>query len=164
MTDLADWLRATIERDKSDADLISAGGFGPAVFRTEPSRSRRWEVLRKYEWGLGESHDEPPCVDEVGFIGTGRNEHLHITRHDPHSVIARCEADLLILDEHHHHPANAPDSAHNVADFGCGTCHVHPHDGGTCGEGWCRTVRLLAWGYRFRDLPGYTEVAGGWAP
>jgi Family of unknown function (DUF6221) len=64
--------------------------------------------------------------------------------------VARCEAELAILDEHQ--PASVP----QMAWRGCGTCKDP--------SGWpamfpCRTVRLLASGYRNR--PGYREA---WKP
>jgi len=151
MSDLAGWLRATIEGDKADALSVSDGPNRPETWTAAQYKdgNRGWEVAGRHSHVVG---------------GVFEKDAEHIARHDPRDTVARCEADLAILDEHKHYLANAPDSADNVADFGCGTCHVHPHDGGTYGEGWCRTVRLLAWGYRHRDLAGYAAVAGGWEP
>lgn len=150
MSDLAGWLRPLVEARKATAEAAAA--------RSTADWHRNADDYRN---DVCDSNGDVVVYDE----GTPTEEEsAHIAANDPRDVIAQCEADLLTLDEHKHYLANAPDSADNVADFGCGTCHVHPHDGGTCGEGWCRTIRLLAWGYRFRDLAGYASVAGGWAP
>ena len=67
----------------------------------------------------------------------------HIALNDPQDVIARCEAELAILDEH---------GPSEVAPDACRRCK-----GGLAFP--CRTVRLLASGYRHR--PGYAEA---WPP
>lgn len=67
-----------------------------------------------------------------------------IKLYSPARVLAEVEAARRIIAEHPHYKANSPDSAYWTADFGCGTCHIHQHDGGIFGEGWCKTLRLLA--------------------
>ena len=67
---------------------------------------------------------------------------------DPRDTIARCEAELAILDEHGGAPGIDPGE---VCCVRCGDYPQEPHP--------CRTVRLLASGYRHR--PGYQEA---WAP
>jgi hypothetical protein len=65
---------------------------------------------------------------------------------DPQDTIARCEAELAILDEHQSVAVPL------MAWRGCGTCK-DPIAGPAAFP--CRTVRLLATGYRHRD--GYRE-------
>lgn len=72
----------------------------------------------------------------------------HIAANDPRDVIARCEAELAILDEHRAADGACP------GEVCCITCGDYPQV-----EYPCRTVRLLAGGYRFR--PGYREE---WKP
>lgn len=87
---------------------------------------------------------------------------------DPRDTITRCEAELAILDVHYilwrHDTSEAYEEFSVVAvggadkDHGCVTCHYYGQ-GGVKGYGYCRTVRLLGYGYRFRD--GYREE---WKP
>ena len=98
---------------------------------------------------------------------------------DPQDTIARCEAELAILDEHGPLPdcsaemiakyraAGFPEAqiAAMEAMVSCARCHV-PVDDSREDEEQCRpveypckTVRLLGYGYRFR--PGYREE---WKP
>jgi hypothetical protein len=87
---------------------------------------------------------------------------------DPRDTIARCEAELAILDTHYilwrHDTSEAYEEFSVVAigganqDHGCVTCHYYSQ-GGVKGYGYCRTVRQLGHGYRHWD--GYRE---GWKP
>jgi hypothetical protein len=82
--------------------------------------------------------------------------------------IARCEADLAILDEHYILTKDDRSeeweelSIYNIGsadkDHGCVACHYYTQ-GAVKGYGVCRTVRFLAAGYRYRD--GYQA---SWAP
>ena len=65
-----------------------------------------------------------------------------IAANDPRSVIARCEAELAILDEHRAEAGCFPD------ELCCVTCGDFPQVLFPC-----RTVRLLAGGYKHR--PGF---------
>ena len=82
---------------------------------------------------------------------------------DPQDTIARCEAELAILDEHYilHREDRSeayeefsvtPHPGAGGCDFGCVTCHYRGM-GGVWGKGYCRTVKFLAGGYRYR--PGF---------
>ena len=85
---------------------------------------------------------------------------------DPRDTIARCEAELAILDEHfiltnenrleaYEEFSVVPWGAKGGTGdqgSGCVTCHYYAQ-GGVKGYGICRTVRLLAGGYRYR--PGF---------
>jgi hypothetical protein len=78
---------------------------------------------------------------------------------DPQDTIARCEAELAVLDEH---PPIPLSETHD----GCKTCVTWLDDEGqhefgiAVSELWpCRTVRLLAGGYRHQ--PGYQDE---WKP
>lgn len=92
----------------------------------------------------------------------------HIAANDPRDTIARCEAELAILDEHYilwRHDTNEAYEEFSVVsigsanqDHGCVTCHYYGQ-GGVKGYGYCRTVRHLGYGYKFRD--GYREE---WKP
>jgi hypothetical protein len=77
----------------------------------------------------------------------------HIEANDPRDTIARCEAELAILDEHRVARMTYPD----VASFGCIRCH-YGANGEDYNGGWCTTTRLLASGYRHHD--GYAEHWG----
>lgn len=108
-----------------------------------------WVAL--YSWGResGEPESERTRGSElpVLIVNDGRRESDHCARHDPRTVVARCEAELAILDEHWH-AANGWGRPINR----CRTCTKevsYP----------CRTIRLIGSGYRFR--PGYREE---WKP
>jgi len=88
---------------------------------------------------------------------------------DPQDTIARCEAELAILDEHfiltNDNRYESPYDEYSVVPrgmpggpgdqkAGCVTCHYKGF-GAVEGFGICRTVRLLVSGYRHR--PGYRE-------
>jgi Family of unknown function (DUF6221) len=91
---------------------------------------------------------------------------------DPRDTIARCEAELAILDEHYilTNDDRSPDyeefsvvpwgAKGGAGDQGCGcvACHYYAQ-GGVKGYGICRTVRLL--GSAYKHQPGYREE---WAP
>jgi len=92
---------------------------------------------------------------------------------DPQDTIARCEAELAILYENYiltNENRNEKYEEFSVVPWGekggagdrgsgCVTCHYYGM-GGVKGYGICRTVRLLAGGYRRR--PGYREE--DWKP
>ena len=132
------WLRAQVEARKAAA-CASDGQAGAWLLREHPSD----HVMVRNEAGLPVVYDEGTPSD---------TEAAHITLNDPQDTIARCEAELAILDEH------APEWADYVDGDGiertsleCKTC-VPP---GTPDNSPCRTVRLLAGGYR--HWPGYAE-------
>lgn len=151
---LAWWLRTILEKDLR---LAKGCPKGP------------WEW---YDRGHSASLQSEPTEDEYvvhvldvdqsprdghGFI-TDRPELRHIAQHDPQDVIARCEADLAVLKWHQ--PVNTGTRGRLDCLICCPPDYEH---GRHIYEDWpCRTIRLLAWGYRHRD--GYPEVAGDWTP
>ena len=89
--------------------------------------------------------------------------------HGPRDVLADCEAEMAILDAHYilHREDRSelyeefsvtPHPGASGCDYGCVTCHYRGM-GGVWGKGYCRTVRLLASGYKYR--PGWLAE---WAP
>lgn len=72
---------------------------------------------------------------------------------------ARCKADLAILDEHY--GVGAPRHCRRCSDYD----ETRWDDRVIAAvPSPCRTVRLLAWGYRRLDPKGYAAVAEGWQP
>lgn len=138
MNDLVGWLRREIEADKAAALKAL-----PGPWRAEPY------VYGKPEDGWGDPTNwevlstQGTVVSHQAYEGGGADgpDALHIARHDPQDVIARCDAELAILDEH------------EDIDGHCETCGnydptgLHEHSVAAP----CRTVRLLAQGYRHRD-------------
>lgn len=106
MPDLHDWITQQIDEVEQLATLISPGGYAPDEWRTEPSRSGRWEQVVAYS----RTNIEPPedAVREsdqpVALVQSGRNEHLLIALHDPAAVLRRCEADRRVLERHRLNP------------------------------------------------------------
>jgi Family of unknown function (DUF6221) len=108
-------------------------------------------------WKLGGLDEEE--IGDALFLGM--NDSRHVELHDPASVLARIEAERAILDGHAQvagewryrgRPAANPDDPR-----GCQICHEH--DGIIISAGVCHTVKLLAWGWRYRH--GYRKE---WAP
>ena len=150
------WLRAAILARKAAAEAATAG---PWEFEgDDPTDDELYSV-----------HDG--IVDLVGVtVAFTRDRNVangqHMALNDPQDTIARCEAELAILDEHRLVLADRGDShtahpeyrvardnptAEQVAmangmqwDKDCRAC---------CRRYPCRTVRLLAGGYRHR--PGF---------
>lgn len=121
MSDLHGWISQQIDEVEQLATLISPGGYAPDEWRTEPSRSGRWEQVVAYS----RTNIEPPeaAVREsdqpVALVQSGRNEHLLIAMHDPAAVLRRCEADRRVLERHRLNPdASWMDAA---SCHGCGT-------------------------------------------
>ena len=129
--DLTAWLRATIEGDKAKAEAV-ADGSAPWVGRWEAEGN---VALRTYNGHVLAHLRGIPF--KAGLLD-------HIALHDPRDTIARCEAELELLD------------LHKPGEYGeCVTCHVGAQSCGCCGWGDfpCDTVQLLARGYRHR--PGF---------
>jgi hypothetical protein len=101
-------------------------------------------ALIRDEYGNVVVYDEGSPADE---------EAAHIAANDPRDTIARCEAELAILDEHE--PRVGYDQPEGDLTPICVRCA----DDRMYGYAYpCRTVRLLLSGYRF--CPGWRE---GWA-
>ncbi len=121
--DLLPWLRKTIGRTMSAAKIISDGGFAPqrwdtvppgqvnpeeipaskavtAAIGAEPDEVCGWVQIVAYD----RLNNEPPEADcresavPVILVDDGRRQHEHIVLNDPRNVVARCEAELAILD------------------------------------------------------------------
>lgn len=151
------WLRRQVIYDRDAAQLLIE----------DPEVADRWT---ERSTGVLEAGSDR-ALDAWQYtwaVGDGRVSR-HVARHGPLDVVADCEAKLRLLDEHYilwRHDAGEAYEEFSVArigganqDHGCVTCHYYSQ-GGVKGLGYCRTVRLLAWGYRHRD--GYREQE--WAP
>jgi hypothetical protein len=84
MSDLISWLRFTIEGDKAVAEALD-GETWSAV-----KGSGDWHIQTSQGQSFG---------GDVEYGELDPNEADHIQRHDPRGTIARCEAELALLDE-----------------------------------------------------------------
>lgn len=85
MNEMLAWLRAAIERDKAAAEALPHGPWHVELGRRGyPQRISNAEPILIAETYTGPEH--APDIAE------------HICRHDPRDTIARCEAELKILD------------------------------------------------------------------
>ena len=151
--DLVTWLREQIEARKRTASVRVLEPDGP--WRLDGGA---WDA------GTGIISDSGRSV----AVAIGDYAARHIVASDPRDTIARCEAELAILDEHYilwsedrseaWEEFSVYPAAGSGMNFGCVTCHYYSQ-GAVKGYGYCRTVRLLASGYQYR--PGYQE---GWKP
>jgi len=131
VAEMVAWLRREIETDKTKAQAVTQG---MAWCTKDVEGDELWDFsfIAIYTDGWPWRETARCCLE---------NEADHIARHDPQDVIARCDAELAILDEH------------EDIDGHCETCGnydptgLHEHSVAAP----CRTVRLLAQGYRHRD-------------
>lgn len=156
MEDLTAWLRATIEADLAQAKAADEAAPGPWVNTGQAGLGDAWQIHG------GPSGEEEPDWEAPGWSlkpvpirvatlkyddGGGvweKDAADHIVLQQPRDTIARCEAELALLD------------LHKPGEYGeCVTCHVGAQSCGCCGWGDfpCDTVQLLARGYRHR--PGF---------
>lgn len=132
MSELITWLRQTIEGDKVAAEALDG---------------EVWTAVKAQgDWHIQTSQDQT-------FGGDARwgeldpREAVLIAAHDPRDTIARCEAELALLDEH----------AVEDTGFGkyCRVCSEYSTKPGESSElepaaAPCRTVLLLATSRRHR--------------
>lgn len=109
--DLAAFLRARLDREADDVDLISGGGYEPDIWRPEDPRDvtvtaddggdDRLHVSEvwAYSYCIGEQPSEAGRDDShpVAVVQAGRNEHLHVARYDPRRIAAEIEAKRATL-------------------------------------------------------------------
>ncbi|NUP80238.1 MAG: hypothetical protein HOV96_22105 [Nonomuraea sp.] len=129
---LVEWLRTQIEADKATAEAAGAGAWR---YVTTPGRSLEFDARRAVT-GVGFHEDD--LLRPV--------EAIHIALHDPADVIARCGAELALLNEH-------------VPAMSAAGRAVCPQCGGEPAATPCQTLRHLAYGYRRR--PGWRPE---WSP
>lgn len=162
------WLRATIEGSKAAAEAVRQPDGSPTVapwtsYAHPPGMGNRYQDRDVILVGAEPERDgESWLVCEAGQWPGARAVADHIALQQPQDTIARCEADLLLLDEHH------------CKDGDCSSCGRasweenpggHLRDEPEMVDVWrpafwpCRTVRTLAFGYRRR--PGWNP---DWAP
>lgn len=160
------WLREAVRERKALAEAAAQadGGFHPA-----------WTAA--LGGGFLTDADDP---DYAITVETLDEIAAHMAANDPRQVIAACEADLTILDEHYILSSakrrielglelSERFEGYSVVrcgkpggfgdrEMGCVTCHYYAM-GGVRGFGVCRTVRAVA--SRYEYSPGYAEC---WPP
>jgi hypothetical protein len=137
------WLRAQIEARKSAAEVLAVALGGNWLVRLNDDDDFDFTVRAA-------DIDDEPAAD------TWRRDAAdHIAANDPRDVIARCEAELAILGEH------APADFSAYGERLCRRCRWDDDEPGRDDDAhhWviypCRTIRLLAGGYKHRA--GYRE-------
>ncbi len=152
--ELVAWLRGVIEGRLALArHLISVQAEVESGVVTVPAghppASPRWREPSSGLLWTGEGSDGD-IWHGTWAMGDSRLTRF-IADNDPETVIARCEAELAVLDEH------AARNGYGLALV----MHGKPGDDcvricKACSAPYpCRTVRLAGWGYRHR--PGYRE-------
>lgn len=143
MDEAIGWLRQQVTQRLETARKASHGSDG------------RWVGREQTKYGphghLRDNSGEVVVYDEGSPSDC---EFEHIALNDPQDVIARCEAELGILNLHQHERLGGRTAQRN--DLGCALCHED--DGVQWHPGWCDTVKAVASGYRHRD--GYTQHWG----
>ena len=96
-----------------------------------------------------------PWRDE-DWVEIGSPSIDHVQRHDPHRVLAECEAKRRIIETHRPYDCTDPKGQRC---FVCASTRAYP-SGAAIHEAWpCPTLRLLALPHA--DRPGYREE---WRP
>ena len=149
------WLRAQIEERKAAAEAATPGPWEPeGDDPTDDEVYTGGDDDASFGWRLA--------------ICRGPRSHenmLHIAANDPRDTIARCEAELAILDEHDE--SDTPEELRHGHWEGHGSnerwIRDEPNDCPVCREeSPCRTVRLLAGGYKYR--PGFPAAFAAKTP
>jgi len=146
---LVEWLRPLIEARKATAEAAAAGPWSYS-----PGERGQNDIIVALPPQEFIRHGPSSFKGAVAVTGPTGNpgsklDAEHIALNDPRDVIARCDFELSVLDEHAYDPMN-----------GCGRCAdgirwvrsqplVNPVDFP------CKTVRLLGLAYRHFD--GYKE-------
>ena len=94
------------------------------------------------------------CITGDAGHAPSMRDAVHIARHDPRDVTARCAAELRLIAAHGHETGDGAEAG-DGDEGGDGDGRA---DGRT-DDGPCDTLRLLAYGYRHR--PGWLPE---WAP
>ena len=156
MSELTDWLHAQVLERKATADKASQGPWQTRYLEEEDT-DEAWAIIAPDQDVVG-----------AGWEGGGvwlETDANHMVLNNPQDTIARCEAELDILNEHYGVQA----FLEGIAQKACRRCSDRiPDDmrlpGGNLWQAVepspCKTIRLLASGYRHR--PGYK--AEEWAP
>ena len=149
--ELAAWLRRTVGVELAAARLVIAPCDGDCARPCEfhPAAAAEWHEMSSGVLNISEGLDRGDAWDGVWAMGDSRVTRF-IAGNDPRSVIARCEAELAILD------ACSPDSSMEAAlEIG----DISTEQYVTEVAAGARIVRLLASGYKHRR--GYREE---WKP
>jgi hypothetical protein len=172
--DLAAWLRTQIEHRKTIAEAAHQANPAPWTAHVTMTERSFDDLGRLTDIRYVRNADLSLCTDNnsSGVITDANNEFLwedegashlamrahpcaHAALNDPQDVIARCDAELAILNKH-----KPEDWAEG--DQCCGCCLSNRSDYAELDvpDPWpCETLRLLASGYRHR--PGYQETWHG---
>ncbi|MBP2704428.1 hypothetical protein JOL79_11445 [Microbispora sp. RL4-1S] len=147
MDDLITWLRATIEGDLAKARAATQGdwamfGHGDDEYLPTPAYPGE-NTTRGHGWNIS-------VTDLAGPDVAAELRHAdaeHVVAQQPRDTIARCKADLALLDQ------NA--KLHQLADPAKDPRQEYVLAAGASDY----ALKILAYGYRHR--PGWQE---GWAP
>ena len=154
------WLRRVVEGDLARAKGLLSRDWGDRPWAvTECGDDEAGNCPCIVYQGEYKPVDEPQ-VPLIRYIADAETPELAawIARHNLRAGVARCEAELAILDEH------ASDTTGKFGEQGPPRCTTCLSDREGYEEQWeadpwpCRTVRLLAGGYKHRE--GYAEHWG----
>ncbi len=146
------WLRSQILARKTAAEDLDGAAWGVLDYVSERSDGGGDERVMLFDV----AEDAELFSITIGATAANEDHLRHIALNDPQDTIARCEAELALLADHSDFdfPANDDDGPG-------GYSWTARCDG--CGQPTpCRTVRLLASGYRRRPgwLPEWTPESG----
>ncbi|WP_238015146.1 DUF6221 family protein [Dactylosporangium sp. AC04546] len=99
--DLVEFIEARLAEDESLAGIISAGAYAPQVWRVKPDQPGGWREIRAFDGTnfVGTSL-APDAGELVAVVPGGREQHVHITRHDPARIVREVAAKRRRLERH----------------------------------------------------------------
>jgi hypothetical protein len=108
--DIREFLEARLAEEEHDAGLISSGGYQPQVWQLGAGTvgdgdadvelrigDDRYVAVRAVDRVIGGGLVDDEDSGVVAFVRDGRNEHLHVVRHDPARILREVEAKRRIL-------------------------------------------------------------------
>ena len=139
------WLRQVIEGDLAGAKKLLSEDWGDRAWAVTPCAGDEAENCPCIVQQGEEKPYDVPQVPLIRYIADAETPELAawIARHDLRAGIARCEAELAILD--------ASEKAWKVAEF--------PDEAGGFANGLEEAVKILASGYKYHE--GYAEHWAG---
>ncbi|GAA2375372.1 DUF6221 family protein [Dactylosporangium salmoneum] len=112
--DLVAFIEARLAEDESLASIISAGAYEPQVWRVKPDQPGGWREIQAFDGAgiVGPSQTHDGGGELVAVVPGTRDQHIHITRHDPARVVREVAAKRRRLERH------KPDYASGHVEYG----------------------------------------------
>ncbi|WP_433615746.1 DUF6221 family protein [Dactylosporangium sp. CA-139114] len=99
--DLVRFIEARLAEDESLASIVSAGAYAAQVWRVKPDQPGGWREIQAFDGaGVGPFLAPDAGGELVAVVPGERDQHIHITRHDPARVVREVAAKRRRLERH----------------------------------------------------------------